>query len=369
VNTASTKALGVLLIAAILYTISAMPAAAYDANKGPCDYIESWSSLKLGDTDDGSYGTGPITALQLLLNEPDLVNALSQVSSIGTFEWGVFDSPTVALLKSWQLKHGAIASNFDPEAGIVGEKTKVIARKYCGSAGVVMYTVYYPTKGGEFGSLESAQLPKYTSRVADQALRTLMLDSSSYTSRCNYPGDTTVCNGKVGGSSVTESSPTYMVSPFRSDDLARAGFAIDKGLFLWNYYLGVTIEDGVAIITFSNGALPFFDNSAVSPLVRGSMERTLKEFPSVKSVRFEIREYHDAAPSTVVRVYAGAETSAPAQTTQAETGSTTMEPTAPETPDTARADIPSPNTSLWTQVWRRITSLLENILATFSVQG
>ncbi len=353
-----------MLIAALVYAISAVSAAAYDASKGPCDYIDSWSSLKLGDKDDDSYGTGPIAALQLMLNEPDLANALTTTSGIGTFEWGTFDSPTVQLLKSWQLKHGAISSYADSEAGKVGEKTKAVAQKYCGSNGVVTYTVYYPTKSGDFGSLESAQLPKYTNRVADQALRTLMLDSSSYTSRCNYPGDTTVCNGKIGGVELSESSPAYMVSPFRSDNLARAGFAIDKSLFLWNYYLGVAIDEGIAIITFSTGALPFFDNTDVSPLVRGSMERTLKQFPTIEGIRFEIREYPDAAPSQLVRTFGGVQTSAPSQPNVPPTTTPTHDPVV-DTVST-NTDVSSPSTSMWTRVWEQITSILQNLLGLMS---
>ena len=298
------------LVAALTYAVITIPIPAHATMLGPCDHLNSWSSLKLGSRDTNLSDIGPIAGLQQMISEPDLMHTLD---SIGTYEFCVFDSPTRLLLIQWQMKHGVVASSIDAEAGIVGEKTLAVAKNYCANATnargdiimsgpIVTYTFYFPQRGGGFGSDAGLQLPKYTTRVADQALSAQLAYGPQGPQQCN---DALIGNGRYS----LDSRPECLFSPFDSYTLKRNGYTIEASTFpsyrLITSYHGITIENGVATVTFDKGALPFFDSASVSPLVRGAIERTLKQFPSITSVRIRVMQSNHSAPATILRTYDG----------------------------------------------------------------
>jgi spore germination protein GerM len=58
---------------------------------------------------------------------------------------------------------------------------------------------------------------------------------------------------------------------------------------LGDYYLGVTIEDGVAVVNFSETALGYLNSPAcMQASVKAPISDTLRQFPSVSSVEYAI---------------------------------------------------------------------------------
>lgn len=310
----TTRVASAFIGAALVYATVFIPIPAHATMLGPCDHLNSWSTLRVGDKDTNISDIGPIAGLQQMIGEPDVVHTMPHYEDGHGFSFqnGVFDTETKELLIAWQLKHGIIASRSDAETGVVGEKTLAVAKNYCAGgslgSGAIMsgptltYTFYFPQKGGGFGSVTSYPMPKYTSRVADQALRALLSFSGVYgSSVCNDPKIGNGCFSMTkDGRYVAEGSSEYMFAPFSSYELGKNGYQVrdinGKDVYLTNGYRGVTIENGIATVSFNQVALPFFDNAAVSSLVRGSIERTLKQFPTISQVRFKVISFHDAAP-------------------------------------------------------------------------
>lgn len=298
----------------MLFVISPLITASQTASatmRGPCDHLTSWSTLHVGDKDTNISDIGPIAGLQQMIGERDLVNQELDASGKGGFISGTFDDETKDILISWQLKHGIISSRTDAEAGKVGEKTLAVAKNYCAnqttetggiiSGPTVTYTLYFPQKGGGFGSVTTYPLPRYTSRAADQALRTLLSSNPFGSSACNDPKVGSGCYGITNsGRYIAEGSAEYMFSPFNSYELGKNGYQAKdingSDVYLANGYRGVTIENGVATVSFNQIGLPFFDNATVAPLVIGAIERTLKQFPTISQVRYKVVSFHDAAP-------------------------------------------------------------------------
>lgn len=302
-----------VILVAFLFSVLSVPIIASATMLGPCDHLNSWSTLRVGDRDKNISDIGPIAGLQQMIGEPDLIHQRgdSDLSGLSYFENGVFDNATKNLLIDWQVKHGIIVSRSDAEAGLIGEKTMATARKACaGSTNargditmpgeITHYTLYYPQRGGGFGSETSISRPKFTTRVADQALLTLLTFGPQGQSQCQ--------DFLTGSGTVLDTNPACRFSPFDPEVLRRNGYQArdinGKDVYLTNAYRGVTIENGVATVSFNQTALPFFDNVAVSPLVRGSIERTLKQFPTISQVRFKVISFHDAAPPSE-RIFKG----------------------------------------------------------------
>jgi len=299
---------------ALLYATIFFPVSASATMLGPCDHLNSWSTLGVGDKDTNISDIGPIAGLQQMIGEPDVIHTMPHYEDgYGfSFESGVFDTGTKELLIAWQMKHGVIALRSDAEAGAVGEKTLAVAKNYCagGSLGsgatmggpTITYTFYFPQRGGGFGSVTNYPMPKYTSRVLDQALRALLSFSGVYgSSVCNDPKVGNGCFSMTrDGRYVAEGSSEYMFSPFSSYELGKNGYQArdinGKDVYLTDAYRGVTIENGVATVSFNQVALPFFDNATVSKLVRGSIERTIKQFSTISQVRFKVISFNDTAP-------------------------------------------------------------------------
>jgi len=311
------------VLVAVLLSVSLIPTTASATMLGPCDYLNSWSTLRVGDKDTNISDIGSIAGLQQMIGERDLMNQGLDASGKGGFISGTFDEETRNILISWQMKHGAITSRSDAEAGVVGEKTLAVAKNYCGGATnargdlvmsgpTITYTLYFPQKGSgpdSFGSITSSPMPKYTSRVADQVLRTLF-DSSPYggAAPCKNPEISGNCWIALDGREFEEGSPGFMFSPFNSYELAKNGYQAKdingNDVYLRNGYRGITLENGVATVSFNQIGFPFFDNAAVSPLVRGSIERTLKQFPTISQVRYKVISFNDAAPPSE-RIFEG----------------------------------------------------------------
>jgi spore germination protein GerM len=58
---------------------------------------------------------------------------------------------------------------------------------------------------------------------------------------------------------------------------------------LVKYYIGVSIEDGVAIVNFREGAMRFLDSPlCMQQTVKDPIEKTLLEFPDIVSVKYAI---------------------------------------------------------------------------------
>lgn len=58
---------------------------------------------------------------------------------------------------------------------------------------------------------------------------------------------------------------------------------------LEKYYIGVSIRKGVAIVNFRPGAMAYLNNTVcVQFSVKGPIEKTLIQFPSIKEVQFAI---------------------------------------------------------------------------------
>ena len=200
---------------AVLFSLAliALPASASATFLGPCDHLNSWSNLRMGDKDTNISDIGPIAGLQQMIDEPDLRNERMDDNAIGLplFENGVFGNGTKRLLTEWQMKHGVISSRSDTEAGVVGTKTLAVAKNYCGGATnargdiispgeMTRYTLYYPQRGGGFGSETSIPRPKFTPRVADQALLTLFQFGPQGQSQCQ--------DSITGSGTMLDTSPT-----------------------------------------------------------------------------------------------------------------------------------------------------------------
>ena len=306
------SALGGVGVLFLMSSLITAPQTASATMLGPCDHLNNWSTLRVGDKDTNISDIGPIAGLQQMIGERDLVNQELDASGKGGFISGTFDDETKDILILWQMKHGIITSRTDAEAGKVGEKTLAVAKNYCAGATnargdivmsgpTVTYTLYFPQKGGGFGSVTSYPLPKYTSRVADHALRILLSSTPFGSSVCNDPKAGSGCYGITNnGRYVAEESAEYMFSPFNSYELGKNGYQAKdingNDVYLANGYRGITVENGVATVGFNQIGLPFFDNPTVAPLVSGAIERTLKQFPTISQVRYKVLSFNDAAP-------------------------------------------------------------------------
>src|SRR3989344_297571 len=272
------SALGGVGVLFLMSSLITAPQTASTTMLGPCDHLNNWSTLRVGDKDTNISDIGPIAGLQQMIGERDLVNQELDASGKGGFISGTFDDETKDILILWQRKQEIKAWRTDAEAGKVGEKTLAVAKNYCAGATnargdivmsgpTVTYTLYFPQKGGGFGSVTSYPLPKYTSRVADHALRILLSSTPFGSSVCNDPKAGSGCYG------IT-----------------------NNGRYVADGYRGITVENGVATVGFNQIGLPFFDNPTVAPLVSGAIERTLKQFPTISQVRYKVLSFNDAAP-------------------------------------------------------------------------
>ncbi len=68
-----------------------------------------------------------------------------------------------------------------------------------------------------------------------------------------------------------------------------AGLHSPGTLPLIDYFHGVTIQNGTAILAFDGGALEYLNAAACAQItVKSPMERTLLEFPDVQRIEYEI---------------------------------------------------------------------------------
>jgi hypothetical protein len=83
--------------------------------------------------------------------------------------------------------------------------------------------------------------------------------------------------------------PSAVVREVLRDVLPAAGLHPPGTLPLLDYFHGVVIRDGVAILAFEGDALRYLNNAACAQIaVKAPMIRTLLAFPDVSTVEFEI---------------------------------------------------------------------------------
>jgi len=58
---------------------------------------------------------------------------------------------------------------------------------------------------------------------------------------------------------------------------------------LLSYYTGLSIQDGIATIDFSSGALQYLNNAAcIQATVKSPIKKTLQQFPDIEDMRYFI---------------------------------------------------------------------------------
>lgn len=301
------RILSALSFLALIFVLqSGMPTTAQATMLGPCDHAQGWSTLKLGDKDMNESDIGPIMGLQQMIGESDVVNTFN-LGGMGPGVPGVFDEPTRALLAMWQLKHGIITDRMDAEAGSIGPKTMRVVNILCsnatnargdrigsGDAPTITYTLYYPKKNGGFLSLTSYPAPKYTPRVADQALRILLGGGGQF--------DTAVAFNPFSSYALSREMGIN-IDWFKTADLAHPKYDVTyRDLHLDVYYQGISLENGIATINFDSRAEVFFERADLSNIVYESIEKTLRQFPTITGVRIQLMRddhYHAILARTI----------------------------------------------------------------------
>ncbi len=294
ITTKISKKTVLFLITAILLlsgfaSFFVMPRTANASFLSICDWLDVLpQKAQKGLIDTNPSDVGPIAGLQQVISEPDL---LAKMEAIGKYQHGRFDKPTEILLGLWQKKHGVVENAQDTEYGKVGEKTMRVLKRYCGGyvsargtqivpdGPQISYTLFYPTKDGTSFVSKKVKLPKYTVRIADQALRALF-------------------NGVGVDRSVA-------CSPFNANDTFGCGFTIttdSRSPWLGAAYRGVTLSDGQATVVFDKKALPFFETAQISHLVYTSIQKTLTQFSTIQTVRIKIKDLGQHGTGRIVKV-------------------------------------------------------------------
>lgn len=75
-----------------------------------------------------------------------------------------------------------------------------------------------------------------------------------------------------------------------SDNFSNASGYIGKNVEpLLSYYKSTSVQDGIATIDFSSGALYYLNNAAcIQASVKNPIEKTLRQFPEIKNVQYRI---------------------------------------------------------------------------------
>lgn len=87
----------------------------------------------------------------------------------------------------------------------------------------------------------------------------------------------------------TDQLPAAAIREVLRDVSPSPGLHRPGTLPLVDYFSGVTIQNGTAILAFDGGALEYLNNAACAQIaVKSPMERTLLEFPDVQRIEYEI---------------------------------------------------------------------------------
>ncbi|NNG14930.1 MAG: GerMN domain-containing protein [Gemmatimonadales bacterium] len=83
--------------------------------------------------------------------------------------------------------------------------------------------------------------------------------------------------------------PEAAIREVLRDVIPSSGLHSTGTLPLLDYFNGVSIQNGTAILRFDGGALEYLNNAACAQIaVKSPMERTLLEFPDVQRIEYEI---------------------------------------------------------------------------------